>query len=85
MADLTELKNKIKEAIDNGATNLEQIHKKVMEMPIDWLAKIGPLEAKAGDLKKLSNETIGNVYDFIRKLNSKVDEVATELLAKIKK
>jgi len=84
MADLTELKNKIKQFIDDGATNLEQIHKKIAELPLDYLAKFGPFEEQAKKIKQVADETIGSVYDYIRKLNQKIDEIATELLAKKK-
>jgi len=85
MADLKELKNKIKESIDKGANDLEKIHKEIFSLPLDYLAKIGPLEETAKGIKNFSNETIGNIYEFIRKLNQKVDEIATELLTKIEK
>ena len=85
MADLKELKQKIKDAIDKGATDLEKIHKEILSMPLDYLAKIGPLEETAKGIKNFSNETVGSIYDFIRKLNQKIDEIATELLDKFEK
>jgi len=85
MADLNELRKMVKKAIDDGATNLEQIHKFVAELPFEYLMKVQGFEEKAKSARDFSKETIGKVYTFIRDMNSKVDEIAGDLLAKAQK
>jgi len=84
--DLNELKKIVKDAIDDGATNLEQIHKSVANLPFDYLDKLKPLwDEKTKDLKDFQDKTIGNVYDFMRKLNNAIDEIGSDLLGFVSK
>ena len=80
MADLNELRKMVKDAIESGANDLEQIHKFIANLPMEYLEKVGPLEDTAKDVKEFQEKTIGNVYSFIRKVNNKVDEIAADLL-----
>jgi len=85
MKKLQELKDLVQEAIDSGATNVEEIHKSLAGKPFEVLKKIklsGSAVEKLGDFQ---DQTIGNVYEFIRTLNEKIGEIATELLKKIEK
>lgn len=83
--DLKELKKMVKDAIDNGATTVEQVHKSIAGMPFKYIEKIGPLEGSSKNIQEFQDKTIGNVYDFIRKMNQKVDDIASELLDKVDK
>ncbi|CAB1081853.1 hypothetical protein D1AOALGA4SA_9494 [Olavius algarvensis Delta 1 endosymbiont] len=80
MKKLQELKDLVQEAIDNGATSVEQIHKSLAKKPFDMLKKINLSGAAVGRLEDFQNETIGNVYEFIRAVNQKVGEIAAERL-----
>ena len=85
MKKLQEIKDLVQEAIDSGATNVEEIHKSLAGKPFKVLKKIrlsGTAVEKLGDFQ---DQSIGNVYEFIRSLNEKIGEIATELLRKIEK
>jgi hypothetical protein len=72
------VKDLIQEAVDKGATGVEQIHKVIAGMPLDALAKRGLLRAEDADELKQANEaTIGVVYDAIRRINREVGELAS--------
>lgn len=83
MKKLRELKDLIQEAIDSGATNVEEIHKSLAGKPFEMLKKIrlsGSAVEKLGDFQ---DQSIGSVYEFIRSLNQRIGEIATELLKRI--
>ena len=84
MADLHELKKLIKDAIENGANNLEQIHKFIAKLPMEYLEDIDAVKDIVKDTQEYQDKTIGNIYDLIRKLNDKVEKVATEILGEKK-
>jgi hypothetical protein len=80
MGKLSDLQAMVQEAIDKGATNVEEVHKSIANMPMDLLAKIGPLENVVNQGKTLQEQTIGAVYENIRLVNEKVGEMAAKLL-----
>ena len=78
------VKDLIQEAVDKGATTVEQIHKVIAGMPLDALAKRGLLRAEDADELKHANEaTIGVVYDAIRRINREVGELASSVFEAI--
>jgi hypothetical protein len=78
------IKDLIQEAVDRGATTVEQIHKVIAGMPLDALAKRGLLRAEDADERKQANEaTIGVVYDAIRRINREVGELASSVFEAI--
>lgn len=78
------IKDLIQEAVDKGATTVEQIHRVIAGMPLDALAKRGLLRAKdADDLKQANEATIGVVYDAIRRINREVGELASSVFEAI--
>jgi len=83
MANLLKLKEIIQETIDKGATSVEQIHKAIAAMPLEALEKIEPLESTAKTTRKIQEDTIGNVYEIIRKVNREVGKLAEDLLKKV--
>ena len=74
------IKDLIQEAVDKGATSVEQIHQAIASMPLDALAKRGLLEDDAAAAKKNHAETIGTVYDAIRRVNREVGDLASGLI-----
>lgn len=74
------IKDLIQEAVDKGATSVEQIHQAIASMPLDALAKRGLLEEELSSAKEAHNETIGTVYDAIRRVNQEVGNLASELI-----
>jgi len=83
MTNLLKLKEIIQETIDKGATSVEQIHKAIAALPLEALEKIEPLESTAKTTRKIQEDTIGNVYEIIRKVNREVGKLAEDLLKKV--
>lgn len=83
MGTLKEIKDLVQEAIDRGATTVEEVHREIAKTPLKVLESIAPdlpVTKIAGDVQQ---QTIGTVYEIIRVFNSAVGEAADELLKKI--
>ena len=76
------LKDFVQNAIDKGANSVEDVHKKIAGLPLDFIAKIGLIHDQAEQVKELQENTIGSIYDTIRMVNEKSGEYAEELLSK---
>lgn len=74
------LKDLVQEAVDKGATTVEQIHQTIAAMPMEALEKRGLLDDKATAIKDVHASTIGSVYDAIRKVNKEVGDLASSLI-----
>ncbi len=72
------LKDMIQTAIDNGAKNVEDIHKAIADLPFETLEKSGLLDENSQQLRDKSQQTIGLVYEKIREINQKVGELASD-------
>ncbi len=83
MKRIKELKDLVQEAIDNGATTVEQIHKSLANLPFDVLEKINLSGETVDKLENFQKETIGSVYDFIRAVNARAGDIANDLLRKL--
>lgn len=81
---LKDLKDFVQNAIDKGASSVEDVHKKIAGLPLDYIAKIGPLHEQAEQVKAFQDSTIGSIYEAIRLVNEKGGEYAEELLSKEK-
>ena len=77
---LEALKDLIQEAVDKGATTVEQIHQSIAAMPLEALEQRGLLEDKATVIKEKQAATIGAVYDAIRRVNKEVGDLASGLI-----
>ena len=75
------LKDMIQEAIEDGATTVEDVHQHIAGLPFDALEKLGLFEDKAPALKEKQRKTIGLVYDTIRKVNQEVGALISEQFA----
>lgn len=74
------LKDLVQEAVDKGATTVEQIHQAIAAMPLDALEKRGLLDDKAAAVKEAQANTIGSVYEAIRKVNKEIGDLASGLI-----
>ncbi|MCP5501517.1 MAG: hypothetical protein H7A25_16565 [Leptospiraceae bacterium] len=83
MINLKELQQVVQDAIDKGATSVEQVHRQIANMPLDMLAKIEQLEGPVNQARDFNDKTIGSIYELIHNLNNKAGEIARELLAKL--
>ncbi|MCG8395015.1 MAG: hypothetical protein MI745_18230 [Pseudomonadales bacterium] len=77
------LKDMIQEAIDEGATSVEEVHQHIAGLPFDALEKLGVFEEQATSLKDKQRKTIGMVYDTIRKVNQEVGSLISEQFASL--
>ncbi len=83
MSKAWKLKEMVRELIDKGASSVEDIHKNIADMPFDTLEKVLPLESTTKSVRKVHDNTVGGVYDIIRKVNSEVSRLAGEMLDKV--
>ena len=70
----------VEEAIDNGATSVEEIHRAVAAAPREVLGQIEPLSGPAATAQDLTARSIGAVYDTIRRVNEQVGVFAEQIL-----
>ena len=70
----------VQDAIDRGATTIEETHKSIANLPIRVLEESDLLREPAKKVRDLQNRTIGSIYDVIRKINQQIGNVASEVL-----
>ena len=71
----------VQDAINNGATTVEDVHKKIATMPLAALKNVEGMGAVGQSMEDLTHMTIGTVYDTIRQVNDQVGQVAKQMLA----
>ena len=71
----------IQEAIDKGATTVEEIHKSIADLPLKMLEESDLLRGPVKEAKRVQDHTIGAIYDVIREVNRQVGTLASDLLA----
>jgi hypothetical protein len=77
------LKDMIQNAIDRGATTVEEVHKTIAAIPFDIAQKNGLFEEDADKAREATMQSIGYVYDKIREVNQIVGELANDMFAGI--
>ncbi|QXC60416.1 hypothetical protein KSP35_19120 [Aquihabitans sp. G128] len=70
----------VEEAIDEGATSVEEIHQAVAAAPLEALKGIDALAGPAETAQDLAGRSIGAIYDTIRTVNEQVGIFAERLL-----
>jgi hypothetical protein len=75
---LEALKDLVQQAIDTGATSVEQIHKTIAALPLAVLEKQGLLDIDSDKRDELWDKSFGQVYEAIRRVNQEVGELATQ-------
>lgn len=78
--DLRRLADVVQREVEAGATSVEEIHKSIARMPLDILAKLDLFEKTVKDVRKIQEQSIGAVYDLIRRVNDEVAKLAKEML-----
>jgi predicted RNase H-related nuclease YkuK (DUF458 family) len=71
----------IQDAIDKGATTVEEVHKSIADLPLRILEESELLKESAKEVKRVQDHTIGAIYRTIREVNEQVGTYASELLA----
>lgn len=77
------VKDMIQNAIDRGATTVEDVHKSIASIPFDIAQKNGLFQEDAEKAREVTMESIGYVYDKIREINQLVGELANDMFAGI--
>ena len=72
------VKDTIQQAIDRGASSVEQIHQYVADLPFEVLERSGLLEDDRLRLRQRQHRTIGMVYEAIRRINDEVGRFVSE-------
>lgn len=72
------LKDLIQEAVDKGATSVEQVHQYIAGLPFEALEKTGLLQDDKLQLRDRQRRTIGMVYDAIRSINRQVGQLISD-------
>lgn len=72
------LKDLIQEAVDRGATSVEQIHQAIADLPFEMLEQRGLLDADGVEFREEKTRTIGFVYDAIRRINREVGDLISD-------
>jgi len=75
----------IQDAIDKGATTVEEIHKSIADLPLKMLEDSELLRGPAKKVRRVQDHAIGAIYDVIRKVNEEVGTLAGDLLAEAAK
>lgn len=77
------IKDLVQEAVDRGATTVEQIHRVIADLPFTVLEQRGLLDDTGAALRDTSQRSIGSVYEAIRRINQEVGEMATHVFEAI--
>ena len=70
----------IEEAIEKGATTVEDVHKSIAQLPLKILEESDLLRAPAKEVRRLQAHTIGAIYDLLWFIDEQVELLAEELL-----
>jgi len=70
----------VQDAIDKGATTVEEIHKSIADLPLKLLEEGELLRGPAKEVRRVQDHTIGAIYDVIRGINQQVGTLASDLL-----
>jgi polyhydroxyalkanoate synthesis regulator phasin len=72
------LKDLIQEAVDKGATSVEQVHQYIADLPFEALERTGLMQDDKLQLRDKQRRTIGMVYDAIRSINRQVGQLISD-------
>lgn len=72
------LKDMIQEAVDRGATSVEQVHQYIAELPFEALERSGLLRDDKLQLRDKQRRSIGMVYDAIRRINREIGQLISD-------
>ena len=79
-AGIRRLADLVRDAVEDGATSVEEIHPRLAGMPLDLLERIDVLQEAVGDVRKIQERSIGAVYELIRSINREIARVAVDVL-----
>ena len=77
------VKDLVQQAVDRGATSVEQIHRYVADLPFEALERTGLLDESGLGLRSKQQRTIGMVYEAIRRINEEVGRLVSDQIENI--
>ncbi|WP_295681870.1 hypothetical protein [uncultured Nevskia sp.] len=72
------LKDFIQEAVDRGATSVQAVHEYIADLPFEALEQTGLLTEDKTGLRQKQQQTIGVVYDAIRRINREIGQLISD-------
>lgn len=84
-ADAVRLVARVRRAVDQGATRVEKAHKSIAELPLETLERLDVFPETIQDVRKFQDESIGAVYDAIRRVSHEVTGFARDMLRSSRK
>ncbi len=82
MSNKKNIADLVEEAVDQGATTVEEIHKAIADLPLRILEEVDILKKPVGEIRKVQDHSIRAVYDLIREINERVGELASDVLSR---
>jgi hypothetical protein len=79
-AEARQLAGLVRQAIDDGADTVEEIHRSIAALPLDVLERLDLFKETVKDVRKVQDTSIGAIYDLVHKVNREVGKLAQELL-----
>ena len=70
----------IEDAVDKGATTIEEIHKSIADLPLKLLEETELLRKPAREVRRVQDRTIGAIYDVVRGANRRVARLVSDLI-----
>ncbi len=70
----------VEEAVDKGATTVEEIHKSIADLPLKLLEESELLRKPVREVRRLQGRTIGAIYDVVRNTNRRVAKLVSDLV-----
>lgn len=87
MGKLKSFQAQVQDAVEKGIATFEEQHKALADKSFDYVEKIEN-EAKSYSVKsvrEMHNEAVNSIYETIRTFNQRVNDFASDVLAKIEK
>mgnify|MGYP000190306835 CR=1 FL=1 len=72
------LKDFIQEAVDRGATSVQAVHQYIADLPFEALEQTGLITEEKAGLRQKHQQTIGVVYDAIRRINREIGQLISD-------
>jgi hypothetical protein len=83
MSRIKSLKDAVQNAIDNGATTVEEVYMRVSRLPFDQLERIAALEGIVKKARGAHDQSIGRIYATIRDINRRIGKLADQALRRL--
>jgi len=72
----------IQDAVDKGASTVEEVHKSIADLPLKMLENVEVLKQPVKEIRRVQDRSIGAVYNLIRSINEQVGKVADDVLSR---